>query len=161
MKEVVWRRAPFEWRQDEAAVEVAVGAGLARQEEVELFVGAHELRVLCAPWALLLRFAQPVLPDLASHSFCALSARLRLRLPKATPGLLYDPPREERMLHMHSEQEEQQEQEEHQQQRYYGFNSQYSDVFRGLEEYDVLELPDPERTAPQERRLLRLVAEET
>jgi hypothetical protein len=42
----------------------------------------------------------------------------------------------------------------------YGFNNLHSGVFRGLEraEEDILELPDPETTPPEQRTALRLLA---
>ena len=42
----------------------------------------------------------------------------------------------------------------------YGFNDAYSAVFVGLEDEGVLQLKDPERATPQERRAARLQAED-
>jgi hypothetical protein len=43
----------------------------------------------------------------------------------------------------------------------YGFNNRYSQVFRGLQDWEeeIIELPDPESTPAAERTSLRLLTE--
>ncbi len=172
-------RPEFVFSQSVSAVCVEVRAARTRASEVALHVDdeGRVLRVLCPPWALALRLAGPVCDQdtQASAEYCQDSGLLTVRLPKKTPGQHFAEPevvREERWWEGEGEQKEREEKEEAEAEAvaearekappvYYGFNNHYTDVFRGLEDYDILELGDPEGVLPEERQIMRMAAEET
>jgi hypothetical protein len=156
------RKPPFSFSQDADSVTLLITALHLRERDIQFFVGEHEFRFLCEPYALKLSLDGPVVEDGSEKaSYCLETGVLRVTLPKKNPGQLFASPQ---VLVDPDEELFVAEESEGTKDRppvYYGFNNHYSGVFRGLEDFDVLELADPEGATLEERRLLRLVAEET
>lgn len=162
------RKPRFVFSQDESSVTLSLsGLHHLRQQDLEFFVGDHEFRFLCAPFALKLAFDGALVPDDGAEtaSYCLETGVLRVTLTKrdqgqvfAEPRLLVDPDEE---LFASDDDDGEGKGDDDRPPVYYGFNNHYTGVFRGLEDYDILELGDPEGVPPEQRRLLRQVAEET
>jgi protein SHQ1 len=130
-----------------------------REQDIQFLVGEREFHFLAQPYALKLALGGEVVEDGSETArYCLETGRLTVRLPKKTLGQVFEPPT---VIENGGEMEVGEENAVPHAPVYYGFNSHHTGVFVGLEEYDILELPDPERVTPQERRLLRVVAEES
>ncbi len=132
-----------------------------RQQDIEFHVGGREFVFATAPYALRLALGGEVAEDGSEEaSYCVESGSLTVRLPKQIAGSVFGDPvvvEIECLEDMEMEEEDKEERTP----VYYGFNSHYTGVFLGLTEYDVTELPEPEKSGAEERRLLRAVAEES
>jgi protein SHQ1 len=154
-------RPVYEFAQDEDTVTLTLVVRYLREQDIQFLVGEREFHFLAQPYALKLALGGEVVEDGSETArYCLETGRLTVRLPKKTLGQVFEPP----TVIENEEGELMEEGEENAAPHapvYYGFNSHHSGVFAGLEEYDVLELPDPERVTSEERRLLRVVAEES
>lgn len=115
------------------------------------------------PYELMLTFGHCIVEDGSERATYDLDRGiLVVRLPKANHGQVFaDLDSVKPQQHNDGQEQEQQGEEEEQQGVMYGFNGQYCGVFKGLEKLDVdlLELPDPETTPPEQRTALRILAE--
>lgn len=156
-------RPVFTLTQDESFVHVHLVVRYLRPDDIKFFLGEHEFRFLAMPYALKLHFNECIEEDGSEKaSYCVESGTLTVRLPKQTEGQHFtqlDQPDQLVEEDPHSEAAGNESRESF----HYGFNNQYSGVFKGLENFEeeILESPEPESTSPEDRVELRILAEES
>lgn len=160
----MFRQPKFCVRQDEDFLVIEAEAPYLRASDVRFYLGDREMRLLCPPYALQLSLPGEVDEDGREKAqYCPVTGSLVIHLPKRQRGIDFDLSNVADWVVPDALAGDDRASNEQAPTYHYGFNAQYSGVFRGLEQFEeeILESPEPETTSPIDRVELRTLAEDS